>query len=106
MPRANYPQSAYDIDAFVWSHPDLLVVFNTGNLGQVTATPLSSLSAPGSAKNTLQIGGTRRGSNDDNTLAYFTLFGLARDGDQAGPRGPGARSGRRFRCGQQPRYVR
>ena len=32
---ANYPQSAYDIDAFVWSHPDLLVVFNTGNLGQV-----------------------------------------------------------------------
>ena len=26
VPRANYPQSAYDIDAFVWSHPDLLVV--------------------------------------------------------------------------------
>ena len=80
VPRANYPQSAYDIDAFIWSHPDLLVVFNTGNLGQVGSTPLSSLSAPGSAKNTLQIGGTRTGSNDDNTLAYFTLFGPARDG--------------------------
>ncbi|MDP9190546.1 MAG: S8 family serine peptidase [Acidobacteriota bacterium] len=80
VPRANYPQSAYDIDAFVWSHPDLLVVFNTGNLGQVSATPLSSLSAPGSAKNTLQIGGTRTGGSDDDTLAYFTLFGPARDG--------------------------
>jgi hypothetical protein len=79
-PRANYPQSAYDIDAFVWSHPDLLVVFNTGNLGQVGTTPLSSLSAPGSAKNTLQIGGTRTGGSDDDTLAYFTLFGPARDG--------------------------
>jgi hypothetical protein len=80
VPRANYPQSAYDIDAFIWSHPDLLVVFNTGNLGQVGSTPLSSLSAPGSAKNTLQIGGTRTGGSDDDTLAYFTLFGPARDG--------------------------
>jgi subtilisin family serine protease len=80
VPTANYPQSAYDIDAFVFSHPDMLVVFNTGNLGQVMATPRSSLSAPGSAKNTLQIGGTRRSTDDDDTLASFTLFGPARDG--------------------------
>jgi hypothetical protein len=79
-PTANYPQSAYDVDAFVWSHPDLLVVFNTGNLNEERATPTSSLSAPGSAKNTLQIGGTRIRTNDDDTLAYFTLFGPARDG--------------------------
>lgn len=79
-PTANYPQSAYDVDAFVWSHPDSLVIFNTGNLGQVMATPRSSLSAPGSAKNTLQIGGTRTSASDDDTLAYFTLFGPARDG--------------------------
>ncbi|MFL6246995.1 MAG: S8 family serine peptidase [Thermoanaerobaculia bacterium] len=79
-PTANYPQSAYDVDAFVWSHPDSLVIFNTGNLGQVMATPRSSLSAPGSAKNTLQIGGTRTSAADDDTLAYFTLFGPARDG--------------------------
>jgi Subtilase family len=79
-PTANYPQTAYDVDAFAWSHPDMLIVFNTGNLGQEIATPRSSLSAPGSAKNTLQIGGTRTRSNDDDTLAYFTLFGPARDG--------------------------
>ncbi|HEX8618863.1 MAG TPA: S8 family serine peptidase [Thermoanaerobaculia bacterium] len=79
-PTANYPQSARDVDAFVWSHPDLLVVFNTGNLGQNIETPRSSLSAPGSAKNTLQIGGTRTRSSDDDTLAVFTLFGPTRDG--------------------------
>jgi hypothetical protein len=88
-PTANYPQSAKDVDAFVWSHPDLLVVFNTGNLGQAVPTPRYSLSAPGSAKNTLQIGGTRMHTSDDDTLAVFTLFGPARDGrikpDMVGP---------------------
>lgn len=79
-PTANYPQSAYDVDAFVWSHPDMLIIFNTGNLGAAVATPASSLSAPGSAKNTLQIGGTRSGGNQDDILAEFTLFGPARDG--------------------------
>ncbi|MGZ5444313.1 MAG: S8 family serine peptidase [Thermoanaerobaculia bacterium] len=79
-PTANYPQSAYDVDAFVWSHPDSLVIFNTGNLGAMMATPPSSLSAPGSAKNTLQVGGTRPPSRADDSLAEFTLFGPARDG--------------------------
>ena len=79
-PTANYPQSAYDVDAFVWSHPDSLVIFNTGNLGAKMATPSSSLSAPGSAKNTLQVGGTRPPSRADDSLAEFTLFGPARDG--------------------------
>ncbi|HEY0155683.1 MAG TPA: S8 family serine peptidase [Thermoanaerobaculia bacterium] len=79
-PTANYPRSAYEVDSFVWSHPDLLVVFNTGNLSTKMVTPRSSLSAPGSAKNTLQIGGTRMRSTDDDTLAVFTLFGPTRDG--------------------------
>ncbi|HYI08225.1 MAG TPA: S8 family serine peptidase [Thermoanaerobaculia bacterium] len=79
-PTANYPQSAYDVDAFAWSHSDMLIVFNTGNLGSKTATPRNSVSAPGSAKNTLQVGGTRTGIKDDDTLAYFTLHGPARDG--------------------------
>lgn len=79
-PTANYPQSAYDVDAFVWSHPESLVIFNTGNLGAAMATPPSSLSAPGSAKNTLQVGGTRSPSRGDESLAEFTLFGPARDG--------------------------
>ena len=88
-PTANYPKSAYDVDAFAWSHPDMLIVFNTGNLGQKMETPASSLSAPGSAKNTIQVGGTRTGTTDDDVLAAFTLFGPSRDGrvkpDLVGP---------------------
>ena len=88
-PRANYPQSARDVDAFVWSHPDSLVLFNTGNLGGGSVSPLSALSAPGSAKNTVQVGGTRAKGNDDDTIASFTLFGPTIDGrikpDLVGP---------------------
>jgi subtilisin family serine protease len=88
-PTANYPKSAFDVDAFVYTHPDMLIVFNTGNLGSRTETPLSSLSAPGSAKNTLQVGGTRTNVRDDDVLAAFTLFGPTRDGrlkpDVVGP---------------------
>ncbi len=90
-PTANYPQSAHDVDAFVWSHPDMLVVFNTGNLGSTGPAPASSVSAPGSAKNTLQVGGTRDGANHyaDDVLSSFTLYGPTRDGrikpDLVGP---------------------
>ncbi len=81
-PTGNYPQSARDVDAFVYTHPDMLVIFNTGNLGQSMPTPASSISAPGSAKNTLQIGGTRAASTsmNDDVLAEFTLFGPTKDG--------------------------
>jgi hypothetical protein len=79
-PTANYPQSAYDVDAFAWSHPESLVIFNTGNLGQLAQTPRSSISAPGSAKNTLQVGGARNDWDDDDTISGFTLFGPSRDG--------------------------
>lgn len=89
-PTANYSQSARDVDAFVDSHPDMLVVFNTGNFGNIGVPPPSTLSAPGCAKNTLQVGGTRgeRGVADD-TLASYTLLGPTRDGrikpDVVGP---------------------
>jgi len=81
-PTGNYPQTAHDVDAFVYEHPDMLVIFNTGNLGSNTTTPPSSISAPGAAKNTLQIGGTRAQSTsmNDDILAEFTLFGPTRDG--------------------------
>ena len=89
-PTANYPQSARDVDAFVHAHPDMLVVFNTGNFSNNGAPPPSSLSAPGSAKNTLQVGGTRGyAGRDDLTLAGFSLVGPTRDGrikpDVVGP---------------------
>ena len=89
-PTANYSNAARDLDAFVFEHPDMLVVFNTGNFGGTGSAPASSLSSPGSAKNTIQVGGTRGGSGrGDDTLASFTLFGPSRDGrikpDLVGP---------------------
>lgn len=87
-PTANYSAGARDVDAFVYSHPDMLVVFNTGNSSSQT-TPASSLSAPGCAKNTIQVGGTRTPSRGDDILASFTLVGPTRDGrikpDLVGP---------------------
>jgi len=89
-PTGNYPQSAHDVDAFIWSHPDFLVVFNTGNNGSLGTAPPGSLSAPGCAKDTLQVGGTRDANQyDDDVLSSFTLFGPTRDGrikpDLVGP---------------------
>lgn len=88
-PTANYSATSREVDAFVWSHPDSLVVFNTGNFGGSGTPAPSSLSAPGSAKNTLQVGGTRFYGGDDDILAAFTLYGPARDGrikpDVVGP---------------------
>ena len=88
-PRANYSESAREVDAFVWTHPDSLMVFNTGNWLSNGSAPLNSLSSPGSAKNTLQVGGTRFYTGDDESLATFTLFGPSLDGrikpDVVGP---------------------
>jgi hypothetical protein len=89
-PTANYPQSARDLDDFVWSHPDFLVVFNTGNFGSTGTPPASTLSAPGSAKNTLQVGGTRgNAGGSDELIAQYSLNGPTRDGrikpDLVGP---------------------
>jgi len=87
-PTANYSQSARDVDAFVYSHPDMLILFNTGN-GSSFSPPASSLSAPGCAKNTLQVGGTRTQVRGDDILAGFSLLGPTRDGrikpDVVGP---------------------
>ena len=78
-PTGNYSAGARDIDAFVWSHPDMLVVFNTGNAN--ASPPPSSLSAPGDAKNTIQVGGTRDPMHyDDDYLSWFSLIGPTRDG--------------------------
>jgi len=88
-PTANYSATSREVDTFAWSHPDSLLVFNTGNFGGPGTPPASSLSAPGSAKNTLQVGGTRFYGGDDDILASFTLFGPSRDGrikpDVVGP---------------------
>lgn len=78
-PTGNYSASARTVDEFVFSHPDMVVVFNTGNF---IPTGPNTVSSPGSAKNTIQAGGTRRGTvdDDDNVVASFSGQGPTRDG--------------------------
>ncbi len=88
-PTGSYSQAARDLDAFVYTHPDMLVVFNTGNFQSDSEPPPSTLSSPGCAKNSLQVGGTRQAYRDDGVLPSYSLRGPARDGrikpDVVGP---------------------
>jgi hypothetical protein len=81
-PTANYSAAARDVDAFVWSHPDMLLVFDTGNQATNTPPPASSVPAPGCAKNTIQVGGTRYTALHpfDDVVTPFSYIGPARDG--------------------------
>lgn len=86
-PTGNYSESARVVDQFAWTHPDFLILFNSGNAG---ALGPSSISAPGTAKNAIQVGGTRSGTDSgDDILAPFSGFGPTRDGrikpDLVGP---------------------
>lgn len=81
-PTGNYSAGARDVDDFVWSHPDMLMVFDTGNESTNIPPPASSVPAPGCAKNTLQVGGTRYiGLHPyDDVVTPFSLVGPTRDG--------------------------
>lgn len=75
-PTGNYSSGARDIDDFVWNHPDMVVVFNTGNAGNAP----SSLSSPGSAKNTIDVGGMTWGSGPgEETIVSYSGAGPTRD---------------------------
>lgn len=75
-PTANYNDWTAQIDQFVFDHPDMLVVFNAGNAGQLGDY---SVSSPGSAKNILQVGGFRW-YEDEPAVLYWSGSGPTRDG--------------------------
>jgi len=56
-----YTTNSQQVDQFVWSHPDMLIVFSAGNAG-IDKSPKDgyvdedSLDAPGTAKNALTVG--------------------------------------------------
>ena len=60
----------------------MLVVFDTGNQSTNVPPPASSVPAPGCAKNTMQVGGTRYvGAHPyDDVVTPFSLVGPTRDG--------------------------
>jgi len=54
------------IDSFMWSNPDFLVVFAAGNSGPSSST----VGFPGTAKNCLTVGATRRPTQQDIIAGY------------------------------------
>ena len=81
-PTGNYSAAARDVDAFVFSHPDMLLVFDTGNAAANVPPPASSVPAPGCAKNGMQVGGTRYSNLHaiDDVVSPFGYVGPTVDG--------------------------
>ncbi|MGK2859309.1 MAG: S8 family serine peptidase, partial [Thermoanaerobaculia bacterium] len=75
-PTGNYSTGARDIDAFVWEKPDMIVVFNTGNAGDLGSM---SQSSPGNAKNSIQVGGAVFATTGLNTVVSYSGTGPTRD---------------------------
>lgn len=75
-PTGNYSAGARDIDAFVYEKPDMVVVFNTGNAGELGAM---SQSSPGNAKNAIQVGGSAFATPLLNMVAPYSGIGPTRD---------------------------
>ncbi len=72
-------ENSYDtycncIDAFMWNNDDFLVVFAAGNAGPTSG----SVGYPGTAKNCITVGATRRPPNQD-TMAGYSGRGPASD---------------------------
>ncbi|HEY6177695.1 MAG TPA: S8 family serine peptidase, partial [Kofleriaceae bacterium] len=71
----NYSAACQDVDEFMFSHPDFLILFAAGNSGPRAA----SVGSPSVAKNGISVGATRRGTQA-NTMAGFSSCGPAADG--------------------------
>ena len=78
-----YLQSSSDVDAFMYLHPDALVIFAAGNDG--TFGP-ATVGAPATCKNCLSVGASESHGygNRDGNVAYFSSQGPAlRYGDNS-----------------------
>jgi subtilisin family serine protease len=93
--RGSYTLRSQIVDQYIWEHPDYLVLFSAGNMGDFNfdgVPDTQTIGAPGTAKNVLTVGASenlRPGSfvtgygdiaDDPDTLAYFSSRGPTADG--------------------------
>jgi fibronectin type 3 domain-containing protein len=71
----NYSAACQDVDEFMFSHPDFLILFAAGNSGPRAA----SVGSPSTAKNGISVGATQRGTLA-GSMARFSSCGPAADG--------------------------
>src|SRR4029079_9846694 len=69
-----YTITAMQLDQFVWTHPDYLIAFASGNYGV-----FNSVQSPGTSKNCLTGGAVGHGT-EQNKLANFSSRGPTKDG--------------------------
>jgi len=70
-----YSAACQDVDEFMFTHPDFLILFAAGNAGPGTGT----VGSPSTAKNTISVGATLRGTAA-NSMASFSSCGPTADG--------------------------
>lgn len=61
-----YDTYCVNIDQFMWSHPDFLILFANGNSGPGG----SSVGSPATAKNCVSVGATDQAPNQNNVASY------------------------------------
>lgn len=61
-----YDSYSVDVDNFMWTHPDFLICFAAGNSGPASGT----VGSPGTAKNCITAGATRRPPNQSTIASY------------------------------------
>ena len=66
-----YSVESAQTDAFIWEHPDFLILFAAGNQGPAPAT----IGYPATAKNVVTVGATENGMADPDSMAYFSSHG-------------------------------
>jgi hypothetical protein len=71
----NYSAACQDVDDFMFTHPDFLILFAAGNSGPGGAT----VGSPSTAKNGISVGATLRGTSA-NSMASFSSCGPTTDG--------------------------
>ena len=71
----SYDTYAVNVDQFMWTHPDYLIVFANGNSGPSSGT----VGSPATAKNLISVGATQQAPNQ-NTIASYSSRGPASDG--------------------------
>jgi len=71
----NYTAACQDVDDFMFTHPDFLILFAAGNAGPGGST----VGSPSTSKNGISVGATLRGTSA-NSMASFSSCGPTIDG--------------------------